>query len=504
MNFWYYDKKLVYPDASNQEFHPDCAYPEYPYGSQAVSKTPNKVYEAIRTMLYEMGLGAERYGTKEWNPLGKWIRPGQKVLLKPNFVNHRNESDQPDDLESLVTHPSIIRCLLDYCYIALQGEGSVIVGDAPVKDCDFNLLMNRGRYIEVEKFFHKISSGFHVQFYDFRGPEEEGGQYNDTGRGVVVNLGKKSWFYQCGYDEEKYRVPNYDYRLVVRHHKGEVQEYMVNSAVLEADVVISIPKPKTHRKNGYTAALKNFVGINYSKEYLPHHTEGSVSSGGDEYIQAGVLPFLSSRIRRCIDINRVMTDGKNAHKNTLALRFSRKMRGYMWRAYWFLYRIDQRWSAFRGVAADAKAREGTWHGNDTLWRTVLDLNYVLRYARADGKVMDQPQRTILHLGDMVVSGEKEGPMSPSPKEQHMMLFSDDAVEFDCIVAKVMGFDYNKLAILNHAVGFKPLTKLSYNDIEVQSNDEQCAGSLRNICFEACSRPFIATEGWRGHIELKSP
>ena len=504
MNYLYYDKNLVYPSESNQAFHPDAAYPEYPHGGAAVSETPNKVYEAFRSLLYEMGLDSERYGTEAWNPLGKWIQPGQKVLLKPNFVNHKNESEQPDDLDSLVTHPSIIRCLLDYCYIALRGEGEVIVGDAPVKDCDFDLLMTRGRYIQVENFFHSTSEKFHVKFYDFRGPEEEGGQYNDTGRGVVVNLGKKSWFYQCGYDEEKYRVPNYDYRLVVRHHKGEVQEYMVNSAVLDADVVISIPKPKTHRKNGYTAALKNFVGINYSKEYLPHHTEGAVSNGGDEYIRAEILPFLSARVRRYIDINRVMTDGRNAHKHTLYLHVSRKFRSLMWRLYWFLCRMDQKWSTYRGLTLDAKAREGTWHGNDTLWRTVLDLNYVLRYARADGKVMDRPQRTILHLGDMVISGEKEGPMAPSPKEQHMMLFSDDAVEFDCIVAKVMGFDYNKLAILNHAVGFKPLTKLSYDDIEVQSNDEQCAGSLKNICFESCSRPFIATEGWRGHIELKLP
>ena len=86
----------------------------------------------------------------------------------------------------------------------------------------------------------------------------------------------------------------------------------------------------------------------------------------------------------------------------------------------------------------------------------------------------------------------------------MLLFSDDVVEFDCIVSKVMGLDYNKLSVLNHAVGFKPLTNISYEDIEVRSNDTQCAGKLKDISFASCSTPFVAGDGWRGRIELKIP
>ena len=501
MNFLYYDREMVYPNIENREGNPDCAYPEYPYGESCISSFPNKVYEAIRNMFHDMKLDDAHYGTKKWNPLGHWIRPANKVVLKPNFVMHANGSKHPDDLDSLVTHRSIIRCLLDYCYIALQGKGEVIVGDAPVKDCDFALLMKRGGYSAIEEFYKRQSDDFIVRFYDFRGPEEEGGQYLDKGDGVVVNLGEKSWFYQCGHDERKYRTPNYVYRRVAEHHTGMTQEYMVNSIVLDADVIINITKPKTHRKNGYTAALKNFVGINYSKEYLPHHTEGAVSDGGDEYIHAEILPAIASRIRRHIDIARVKM-GDTASLNTaFSARMAKMKMAFMWRLYNIVNKLDQAWCSLRGRMLNEKAREGSWYGNDTLWRTVLDLNYVLRYAQLSGKVMEHPQRIILHLGDMIISGEKEGPMEPSPKEQHMLLFTDDVVEFDCIVAKVMGFDYKKLVGLKNAIGFKPLTDTIYESITIHSNDKRCTGNLQDVDFSKCVRPFSPSKGWGGHIEL---
>ena len=71
------------------------------------------------------------------------------------------------------------------------------------------------------------------------------------------------------------RITNYDYHEVNRHHRGDRHEYCISEACLSADVIINLPKPKTHRKAGYTGALKNMVGINAAKDYLPHHTKGS-------------------------------------------------------------------------------------------------------------------------------------------------------------------------------------------------------------------------------------
>lgn len=205
MNYLFYDKNLIYPENKN-EYSPSEMYPEYPFKNISLGTESNSVYTTIRKMFYLMGLDRKNYGKKYWNPLGKWIKPGMKICLKPNFVMHKNGSNNPDDLDSLVTHPSIIRCILDYCYIALEGKGTVIVGDSPVKDCDFNLLMKRRNYIDIVNFYNRVKSDFKVKFYDFRGPEEEGGQYNSKGEGILVNLGEKSWFYVDNKNANKYRI----------------------------------------------------------------------------------------------------------------------------------------------------------------------------------------------------------------------------------------------------------------------------------------------------------
>src|SRR5438309_1167258 len=62
------------------------AAPELP-GGEADMVAPC----AVRDLLVNWGLDAQRAGTAAWNPLGEFIQPGQRVVLKPNWVLHRNE-----------------------------------------------------------------------------------------------------------------------------------------------------------------------------------------------------------------------------------------------------------------------------------------------------------------------------------------------------------------------------------------------------------------------------
>ena len=63
-------------------------------------------------------LTAAHYRSAEWNPLGGFVRPSDRVVLKPNFVRNFRESS-PEDGDCLVTHGAVIRAVLDYVYIAL-------------------------------------------------------------------------------------------------------------------------------------------------------------------------------------------------------------------------------------------------------------------------------------------------------------------------------------------------------------------------------------------------
>src|SRR5262249_37300955 len=79
---------------------------------------------------------------------------------------------------------------------------------------------------------------------------------------------------------------SYDMAETNERHHGQRHEYLLCRTPMEADVFINLPKLKTHKKVGLTCALKNLVGINANKNWLPHHTEGSPEDGGDQFPRA--------------------------------------------------------------------------------------------------------------------------------------------------------------------------------------------------------------------------
>ena len=113
-------------------FHPSEPYPEWP--DRPVGDEDNPSYRAVRRCLLELGLDAAHAGTPAWNPLGEIVRPGEKVVIKPNLVAHRNTGERSyglTDTDSLVTHGSVIRATLDYVARALDGRGRIVIGDCP-------------------------------------------------------------------------------------------------------------------------------------------------------------------------------------------------------------------------------------------------------------------------------------------------------------------------------------------------------------------------------------
>ena len=109
--------KMTNPDYQcYTPYHPSTEYPEYPFPGH-IKNGENEVYHSVRQLLFELGLDAGRYGTAKWNPLGHLIKPGMTVVIKPNFVlsNHVEK----ENIFSIITHPSVLRSVVDYCWIAL-------------------------------------------------------------------------------------------------------------------------------------------------------------------------------------------------------------------------------------------------------------------------------------------------------------------------------------------------------------------------------------------------
>ena len=106
----YENSSAVYPAES--PFHPARTFPEYMFGADCIASAGNTVYEMVRNIFRLLRLDEEHFDEASWNPLGKIIKPGDRVTIKPNFVLHFNASGH--DVQSVVTHGSVIRAVLDY------------------------------------------------------------------------------------------------------------------------------------------------------------------------------------------------------------------------------------------------------------------------------------------------------------------------------------------------------------------------------------------------------
>ena len=78
-----------------------------------------------------------------------------------------HENRGSGSLNALVTHPSVVRALLDYVYIALGREGTVVVGDAPLQSCDIDLLWESQDWLTIPRFY-EAHSKLNVVLEDWR------------------------------------------------------------------------------------------------------------------------------------------------------------------------------------------------------------------------------------------------------------------------------------------------------------------------------------------------
>lgn len=137
-------------------------------------------------------------------PLGgisSFVKPGQQVLLKPNLLAGK----APE--KAVTTHPEIIRAVIK---LVQQAGGIVSVGDSP-------------------------------------------------GIGSPANVARKAGIMQV-VEETGVRFAPFEESVSIRPRGGTFHELEVARDVLEADVIINLPKLKTHQMMGMTCAVKNMFG----------------------------------------------------------------------------------------------------------------------------------------------------------------------------------------------------------------------------------------------------
>jgi uncharacterized protein (DUF362 family)/Pyruvate/2-oxoacid:ferredoxin oxidoreductase delta subunit len=135
--------------------------------------------------------------------MGAFVQPGQRVLLKPNLLG----SFAPD--RAVTTHPAVVRAT---ALLVREAGGQVLIGDSP----GMGTLAWAARGCGIDPVLNETGA----TLLDFSAPHEFDAPQNVMARRLTLTR-----------------------------------------ALLEADVLISLPKLKTHAQMTFTGALKNQFGL---------------------------------------------------------------------------------------------------------------------------------------------------------------------------------------------------------------------------------------------------
>jgi uncharacterized protein (DUF362 family) len=351
---------------------------------------------------------------------------GKRILLKPNWVLHnRKENDEI----CMRTHDNLLLAFLEV--ILLKKPLSVVIGDAPVQGCRWDDIIRCDFKDKINELSRKYV--IPIKIKDFRRVTFDPLSNNITVERnpitdyIIFDLKNDSLLEPISKSGKNlFRVTDYDPDRLAESHGPGIHKYCITKELFESDVIITIPKVKTHQKAGITNALKILVGINGDKDFLPHHRKGGTNNGGDCYPGDNILLKLSE----------YTIDTANRHRG----KFIYKPLKYIAIGFWKLSNPSPK----HNLAA-------SWHGNDTTWRMTLDLNKIAVYGKDDGTISKTPQRVLFSLCDGIIGGQGDGPLKADPLALGVICFSNIPSYTDAAMAEVMGFEQDKIPLVKNAI-----------------------------------------------------
>jgi len=413
-----------------------------------------------------------------------FLARGKKtVVLKPNWILDKSKSD--GKWEQIITHPAIITAVIYKLLKFLTTGSKIIIAEGPDPEADFNKIIEHFPVRKWQNLAARKNISFEiVDLRDEMYLKKNGVIFRkcplagDPKGATMFNLrDRESEFYGHKRSERGYYGTEYNRDETNEFHNGSDNLYSLANTPLLADLVINLPKLKTHKKTGITCALKNIVGITQKRNLLPHHSEGTAEEGGDQY---------PSGQRKYLIESRLLATGKSAAlKNKLLLKLSPALK-----------KVGE---IFLGSTRES-TRSGNWYGNDTAWRMVLDLNKIFRYCDKNLKLAKSPRTNYLTIVDAIIAGEGSGPLEAKPKKSDLIITGQNPLAVDTVCAYLMGFATDKIPMISNAYDIKkmPLAEFNQNNVKVST-------LKKNYRPNSIPRNFIknfeAHPGWKGYIEI---
>lgn len=413
----------------------------------------------------------------------------ERIFIKPNWVIHQEHPEFP--IDALVTSGDLIRRTVIACLDKYPTVQQITVGDVPLQGCNWSLLSEQAGIRKLEEEFSGSLTP-RIRFLDLRRERyrNESGflALDDRREGdplgyAEIVLNEASLLESISHRACSFRVADYDPNDTVSVHRQGYHHYLVSRSILDAELLINLPKMKTHQKSGITGALKNLVGINGSKAYLVHHQLGT-----DEFPPdiPWYIPF-QVRVR-----------------DMFQKRSRWLFRGaqVMWRALKAMNRLETKGTA-ENLSRNFYIAAGSWHGNDSVWRMVYDLNMIALYGHRDGgPLRDTRQRTNVTIMDGLIAGEGNGPLQPLPVASGILLSATNPFVVDLVASRLMGYDFRKIRLLKNYPLFPDpaIASIDPSRIEIAIRGSETVIGLENL---EPVHHFIPPPGWRGRVELEN-
>lgn len=331
------------------------------------------------------------------NPFSSLIHEGDSVVIKPNWGTQYL-------FPKPVTHPSVVVPVIEYAVKAGAAKITIVEGPMTLyrsqKYFWGRAFVNavglvdelRKRYPHVQFRFQDANDDqfYWVELKDastFTGAYDVPQLDHDGHTGFTRDL-----FFQVA-DAAGYNPGGYQLGI-----------YAIAKSYLEGDVFINIPKLKTHGWSGITAALKNVMGLNLRT--TSHFMKPEVM---EEYARKPDFAlYRESPIRDVPHYSTASWNGKGF--------VNRKLIGYE---------------------------------NDILWRSLFDLNKLIRYADKAGKMQSSFQRRYAVVVDGIIGTDRGGPVSPSTVESNAIIAGFDPVAVDGICLRLMNWNYKQVRLVRN-------------------------------------------------------
>lgn len=236
------------------------------YGNGIAPYNPenNPSYQHVFDTIIRLNLGTKV------NPLSGLIKQGNAVLIKVNLVEPQ---------EPFYTRPEIVRPLIDMCRIA----GASVI---QIADGSFG-------YSHMQGAFENTGYTSMIRELQLKYPLTSIKEVNLCARDYWqwIDMEKNSFFYNSGLvDSDLFSLNHCLYKTQyystsdstgASPHGRCMGWYSINKHVLDADVIINVPKLKVHGVTIVTSCLKHFVGcvVNnthedaWHAERIPHYNE---------------------------------------------------------------------------------------------------------------------------------------------------------------------------------------------------------------------------------------